>query len=453
MKKQLLEQPLLFLFAAILMTAPIITGCKSKAADTNTATSVDKQLSIPGLFERTGELAKTDEWEKTRTKVGELKLKVSQNMYDVKPRLQIATIYISEARITGQQSYYYPAIHHILDGVLSIDPKNFEALVYKASVKMSQHQFAGAKQIAEKAITINPDNAYVYGVLVDANVELGKYDEAVKMSDKMQALKPSLESYSRASYLREIYGDYSGAIKAMQMAVAAGIPGSESCEWARVALGDLYFITGRLDSAENMYSVSLQVRPSFPNAEIGLAKVEKARRNYDAAITHTENAIRTVSESSYVTLLGDLHFLKGDKTKAEEIYNDVFSLLEKGEREQKDVPADAKHNGNRELAMAALNANKIDKALEYAKADLAIRPENIDANELVARIAYIKGDYPLAKTSAEKMLHTNSMNPNYLYLGGLIFNKSGDGVKSMQLMGKAKSVSQYTDEKLLLAVK
>src|SRR5204863_1062772 len=129
-------------------------------------------------------------------------------------------------------------------------------------------QFAEAKSLAEKAKSINPNNAYVYGVLVDANVELGNYQEAIAMSDKMQSLKPSLESYSRASYLREIFGDYNGAVQAMQMAVKAGVTGSESGEWARVTLGDIYLNMGKLDSAENEYKASLITRPNFPNALI-----------------------------------------------------------------------------------------------------------------------------------------------------------------------------------------
>jgi tetratricopeptide (TPR) repeat protein len=443
----------LLLFAAVLSVVSFNTSCKSKGASPENKIITNDPLSIPALFERKGELAKAAEWEKTKEKVAELNLKIVKNVNDIKARLQIAVIYISEVRTTGQQSYYYPAIHHILDGVLALDQKNFEAWVYKASVKMSQHQFAEAKAMAEKAMAIIPDNAYVYGVLVDANVELGKYQEAIAMSDKMQALKPSLESYSRASYLREIFGDYPGAIQAMQMAVAAGIPGSESCEWARVALGDLYLISGHLDDAENIYETSLQVRPAFPNAEIGLAKTEKARKNYTASITHTENAIRVLSESSYVSMLADLYFLKGDTDKAKEIYDEVLQLLEKGEKEQANVPADSKHNGNRELAMACLNTDQTDKALEYAQADLNIRPDNIDANELLARIAYIKGEYTLAKASADKMLLTNTMNPNYLYLAGLIYKKSGEGIKGQQLIAKAQAVNKYTDEKLLLAVK
>ena len=448
MKKNYFLKQLLLIGAVVAGTALINISCKSKAATNQSDGSTADVLAIPALFERTGDLAKAAEWPKTKTKVDELKQKIAAKTGDVKSRLQLVTIYLSEVRITGQAGYYYPALIKMLDGILSLDPKNFEATVYKSSVKMSLHQFADAKEIAEKARALNPDNAYVYGMLVDANVELGNYKEAIAMSDKMQALKPSLESYSRASYLREIFGDYPGAIQAMKMAVAAGVPGSESGEWARVALGDLFLNTGHLDSAELAYQTSLEIRPNFPNAEIGLAKVEKARKNYEAAIKHTENAIRIVSEAPYVSFLGELYLLKGDKIKAEEISSDVVDLLEKAEKEQSS--SIAKHNGNRELANAYLNANKLDKAMEYAQNDLKIRSENIDANELVAWIAYLKGDYALAKNCADKMLMTNTMNANTLSKAAMIYKKSGDVAKSEVLMTKAKSVSKYIDEKITM---
>jgi tetratricopeptide (TPR) repeat protein len=195
---------------AIMVLAQL--GCtekkKAETAQTNTAST-----DIPALFERHGELATAVEWQKTKEKVEELKSKIKENPADVKPRLQVVVIYLAEARITGEHPYYYPAVLKILDGILAIEPKNFEATTFKASVKMSQHQFGEARELAEKARQINPNNAYVYGVLVDANVELGNYDEAVAMSDKMQELKPSLEAYSRASYLREIYGNYPGPFR------------------------------------------------------------------------------------------------------------------------------------------------------------------------------------------------------------------------------------------------
>lgn len=51
------------------------------------------------------------------------------------------------------------------------------------------------------------------------------------------SIRPDLRSYSRISYLREIYGDLDGAIEAMKLAVTAGYPGYEQTAWARLTLG------------------------------------------------------------------------------------------------------------------------------------------------------------------------------------------------------------------------
>jgi tetratricopeptide (TPR) repeat protein len=94
---------------------------------------------------------------------------------------------------------------------------------------------------------------HIYGVLIDANVEMGVYETVVSMSDKLHAIKPSQESYSRASYLRDIYGDYQGAIDAMKIGVEAGLPGSEPQCWAKKVLGNLYERTGKWNEAERQY--------------------------------------------------------------------------------------------------------------------------------------------------------------------------------------------------------
>ncbi len=282
MKKTLTLLPFFAFFLITLTTA--ITSCSSSEGKLKAYISEQNPMDIPELLERKGELASASEWSKTKEKTAELKAKLAAKPEDVKTRLQLATIFITEQRITGEHHYYYPAIEKILNGILSIDPKSFEANVYKASLRMSQHQFADAKKIAEEAKAINPDNAYVYGILVDANVELGNYEEAVAMSDKMQALKPSLESYSRASYLREIYGDYNGAVAAMKLAVQAGLPGSEPQSWSLNVLGDLYYNTGKLDEAERTFQENLFIRPSYAPSMAGLAKVLAKKKDFTTGI-------------------------------------------------------------------------------------------------------------------------------------------------------------------------
>ena len=434
---------ILFLFIAIIGSTT--QGCSPK----KTENVVVNGFEIPGLLPRTNALSQAVEWQKTQTKVTELTEKIAAKPQDTKPRIQLATIYMAEARITGD-SYYHQAAVKLLNSVLEIEPNNLEANTFKASVAMSLHQFGQARTIAQKALQLNPYSAYVYGVLVDANIELGNYTEAVAMSDKMQQIKPSLESYARASYLREIFGENQGAIAAMKLAVIAGGTGSESAEWSRVTLGDLFLNNGKLDSAENAYRTSLVVRPNFATAYIGLAKVAKARKNYAEAIKNTESAIKIMSEASYVSLLGELYALSGNKEKAKSIRNDVVELLEKGEKEKtnsKDIVM--AHNANRELANAYLENNQLNKALDYALLDVKIRPQNIDANELVAWIYYLKQDYKNAEIYSGNMLKTGTSNANTLYKAGLIAKKLGQTAQAEMYTKKALAVNPTIDAKIL----
>jgi len=214
----------------------------------------------------------------------------------------------------------------------------------------------------------------------------------------------------------------------MNMAVEAGIPGDEGTEWARATLGDLYLSNGAADSAAATFQQCLQFRPGYPRAEMGLAHAAAATGKYDAAISHARAAIRLASESSYVGYLADLYALKGDAAKAQQIRGEVLSKLQIAEREaQRDG---FKHNGARELAQANLAAGKLDAALKLAQQDLKTRPENIDANELVAWILYRKGDYSGARTYTDKALATGSKNPGTMYKAALIYGHNGASGRS-----------------------
>jgi tetratricopeptide (TPR) repeat protein len=444
MKKEYYKYTVLLLLAVLFATACNHSGSPK-------ATS-----AIPELIERKDTAGKSGEWNTINELYEKYSKAVATNPNDHKSRIKLAEVYINEARISGAQGYYYNAAIKMLNYVINAKPEDrdvlYLALANKATVLLSLHQFAAAKKVADEALAINTYDAGIYGALVDANVELGNYDEAVKNCDKMLEIRPDLRSYSRASYLRQIYGDNAGAINAMQMAVTAGVPGVESTEWARVTLGDLYLNTGKPDSAQIEYGLANMYRPGYAPALLGLAKVERAEKHYDAAIDTTKSAIRVLSESAYVAFLGDLYELKGDEGKAKEIRSDVLELLEEGEKEQPEE-ADAKHNANRELATASMHCNKLDDALRYAKQDLQMRPENIDANELTAWIYYLKGDYANAKLHADKMLKTNTKNAATLYKAGVIYQAAGDAEKGSKLKAEALAINKYLDELLVKPVK
>ena len=172
---------------------------------------------------------------------------------------------------------------------------------------------------AKKAQKINPYNAYVYGLMVDANVEMGNYDSAVANADKMVSVRPDLTSYSRISYVREILGDYPGAVEAMRMAVTAGGPGDENTEWTRVQLAQLYEKTNNFAKADTLYQSSLNLRPNYPFAIAGLGRVALAAKDYNKAIAYFERADSFIVDNSIKEELVDAYRLAGQQDKANKV--------------------------------------------------------------------------------------------------------------------------------------
>jgi tetratricopeptide (TPR) repeat protein len=429
--------------ATIILAGMIFLGSCSSSAESE---------AIPSMLERNVAVGTEGEQQLILKTYTDAKTDLEKNPGDLQQYIKLASAYISEGRVTGNSTYYNEAALKMLQEVLGSNTPDKDILLQgyslRSAVLLNMHQFQAAKEDAEKGLALNSFYSGIYGSLIDANLELGNYDAAVGYCDKMLSIRPDLRSYSRASYLRQIFGQTKGAIQAMNMAVEASVPGEESTEWARTNLADLYLNNGNVDSAAIIYRTSLVYRPGYAHALIGLAKVEKAKKNYDQAIVHTRDAIKVLSDGAFVSLLAELYELKGDKAKAGEIRNDLVALLVEGEKEQKNNTL-AKHNVSREMATAYMYAGKLDKALEFANIDLKMRPENIDANELAAWIYYLKGDYTNAKVHADKMLATNTANANTLYKAGVIYLKSGEPGKGNELVARAIAVNPNLDQRIL----
>ncbi len=388
------------------------------------------------LLDRTGTLAALPEWQVTKANAAKLTAAIAKNTSDAKPQIALANLFIMEARVTGNYAYYDKAAMKYISNILNADPKNFEALTLKSLLYLSQHHFADGLTTATLAQNINPYNAFVYGLMADGNVEMGNYDSAVANAQQMMAIRPDLRSYARASYLREIYGDYPGAIEAMKLAVDAGAPGDESTEWARVQLGHLYENNGDAKSAEMNYLISLDYRKNYAYALAGLGRIASSKKQYDTAINYFTQAAALVGDYSFKEELGDLYELNGQKEKAAATYKTVIDEMNKN---AVSATADESigHYADRELAYAYLKVHDYDKALTHAQAEYNRRPKNIDVNETLAWVYFQKGEYNKAVPYMKEALKTNSKNPVLLCRAGLIFDKAGDKAKAKEYIDEA----------------
>jgi tetratricopeptide (TPR) repeat protein len=380
----------LFIIIALLS----IYSCKKNIA--SVPITEKQELTFPKLLDREAALRNGKEWDNVQNYYGTQCAALRQNPNDQEAKLKLVECFIREARVTGEHPHYYPAALKMTDEVIQSitnakeqtakdKDKMFRALSHKASVQMSLHHFLDAKTTAEQAIALNPYNAYIYGCLTDALVELGQYKQAVEVCDKMVSIRPDLRSYARVSYLREIHKDNKGAIDAMEMAVQAGFPGTEETEWARLQLGHLHEKYGKLKDASLQYQRCLVERENYPFALAALGTVERKQGKLEAAEKHLKQACEIIPEVSFYRELATLYAQMGRKDEAQNLIPEIEKMY------KEDMVAG--HFIQLELADFYLNqAKNPTKALTFAQQEYSIRPDNIDVNQTMAAIFEELGD-------------------------------------------------------------
>jgi tetratricopeptide (TPR) repeat protein len=263
-----------------------------------------------------------------------------------------------------------------LHRALALAPEDALATGGLASLALSRHQFREALVLARRMRGLVPESARPFALLGDALIELGRYGEAFKAFDRMAALKPSLVSYSRVSYARELIGDFAGAAEAMRLAIDAAAGQPEALAWSYTQLGKLYFAHGRVGAASREYRSALTVLPGYVYALDALAQMEAARGNLRRAISLERRAANAVPLPQFIGVLGDLHRVAGDEGAARKHY----ALIGAIERL-------LKANGVRTDLETALfkvdHGIRLPEALALARAAHANRP-SIDGDDVLA---------------------------------------------------------------------
>ncbi len=196
---------------------------------------------------------------------------------------QLGSAYVEEARLTADPSYYAKA-EGALQRSLELRPEgNDTALIGLGALANARHDFAAARDAADRAVTINAYSATAWGVLVDARTQLGDYPGATEALRHMLQLKPGIASFTRASYDAELHGDLADARSALVQALdTAPTPADEA--YCRTYLGALAFATGDLDEADDQYTAGLATSPDDPTLLLGRARVLAARGQDEAAV-------------------------------------------------------------------------------------------------------------------------------------------------------------------------
>ena len=243
--------------------------------------------------------------ESTRAQIDRFTAALAAAPRDASAYDNLAFAELQMAREDGDPTWYTKA-GRLLERAVELAPRDAAARAGLGSLAMSRHDFAGADRLGRRALALAPDNAFALGVIVDANVELGRYAVARRTLERMLEIKPNLSSYARASYLLELHGRVPAARRAMVEAVQSGAPARENTAWAQVQLGNLDFNHGRFGLAAAGYAAALRTSPGNVTALAARARLDAAMGHFAAAAAGYRAVVARYPLPAYVIAYGDV---------------------------------------------------------------------------------------------------------------------------------------------------
>ena len=344
--------------------------------------------------------------------------------------------YLQKARETGDPGYY-PKAEALFQQALASDGDDVDAIVGLGTLALARHQFAVALDWGEQARALAPYHAAAYGVIGDAQVELGRYDEAIETVQAMVDLRPDLSSYSRVSYLRELMGDREGALVAMEQAATAGSGYVENVAWVRVQLGNLRFDGGDLAGAASEYAAALAALPGYAPGLAGQARVAAAGGDLDRAAELYAKAVRTIPLPEYVVAYGDVLTAAGRQDEAAAQYALVAAIQQ----------LYAANGVDTDLELALYTADHgrpedVPGAVQQARAQVDVRP-SIVAWDVLAWTLYRSGDLDGAAEASKEALRLGTRNALMQFHAGMIAAARGETAQAITFLETALELNPH----------
>ncbi len=210
---------------------------------------------------------------------------------DTKPWTDLGDALMQKARETADLSYYSLA-EADYKTALTRDKTSVPALDGMAWVTSDRHEFERSKAWAGKALVQDPNSQDAYGLLGDADQEIGDYSAAYSHYQTMLNLRPDLASYSRGGHLLWLTGDVRGGVSLMVKAIDAGGPYAESTGWCRAQLGLMLYSIGHQAAAEQTLRDALTTTPRNYRVLMALGRVRAGRGDYPGAIDSYQKSNR-----------------------------------------------------------------------------------------------------------------------------------------------------------------
>jgi tetratricopeptide (TPR) repeat protein len=318
-------------------------------------------------------------------------------------------------RLTGDVAAYAQA-RSDLTKALEIYPDDPEAAALLAVVRYTTHDFAGALELASGVYGQDQTQYGALAVIGDAQMELGRYDEATTTFAQLARDVPGAGAVqARRSRMAFLRGDAEQAIELAQIAEKqardAGAFGAELSFYS-ILQGQVAFDAGNYDEAAAHYEDALRVAPDYYVARAMLAKARAAQGRTEDAIRLYMRAIAAVPQPEFLAALGDLYAIRGERQLAEEQYAVVEAIAT--------IASVNRQVYDRQLAIFYADHDvHVDRAVAIARGELRSR-RDIYGYDAYAWALYKAGRLEEARAASEQALRLGTPDPRLWYHAGMI---------------------------------
>ena len=335
---------------------------------------------------------------------------------DSDAQLELGLALLQRIRETADPSLY-PAAEAALDAARRLRPDDPLPLVGLGGLQLGRHEFAAALETGEAALALDPQSSSARGVVVDALIELGRYEAAFRAVEDLAAASADLPSLARQSYARELQGDIPGALDAMQRAAEAPGLAPENTAFALALVGQLQRLNGDPVATRAAYEAALELVPDHAPTIAGLGRLAVADGDLDAARARFEQAAAILPLPEYVIALGETLEAGGDRAAAQRQYD--LARAQVTLFEAAGVVVDL------EFALFEADHGDAARAVELAQTAYAATP-TVRAADALAWALHRAGRDDEAWARAQEALSLGSMDPLFHFHAGAIAAARGD---------------------------
>jgi tetratricopeptide (TPR) repeat protein len=216
------------------------------------------------------------------------------------PYNNLALALLARSRETGSDEYDRQAADAIAGG-FTVAPQDFSLRKTHIALLLDQRVFAQALQEAIDLNLRSPDDATVRGYIAQADIGLGKYEDAEAPTQWMLNLQPfNVPGLLLAADIRNHYGDHEGAMDFLQRAYGETSP-DEIGELALIAnrIAATEIEAGKMKDAAQMLQQAEEVFPGYPDTARNRARLHLDGKEASPA---TPTAAKVIGEASVAKL-------------------------------------------------------------------------------------------------------------------------------------------------------